>query len=125
MELPYDREDLEQLSGGLRGLTPIPPAEGDLGDLLPRAETIVHSATPKTLPPEISMDPATEIRAQIGTGLPGFFVDREIDRSREGRRDTAQPETALAISSEAAATAVRAKFKRSRVLQSMRSLRAG
>jgi len=81
MELPHDREHLEHPLRGSRGATPVLSAEGDLGDLLPRAEAVVNGATRKTLLPEALVNAAAEVRLQIGTGLPGVFVDREICRS--------------------------------------------
>src|SRR6266540_3718986 len=90
MELPHDREHPEHLLRGSRRAPPVLSAEGDLGDLLPRAEAIVDGATRKALLPEALMNPAAEVRLQIGTGLPGLLLDREVCRGREGRRDTAQ-----------------------------------
>ena len=43
-------------------------------------------------------------------GLSGVFVDREIRRGGKGRRDTAQPEAALAVSSQIEATSARRRF---------------
>jgi hypothetical protein len=56
------------------------PAEGDLGDLLSRAEAVINGATRKTLLPETLVNSAAEIRSQTGTCLPGSFVDREVRR---------------------------------------------
>jgi hypothetical protein len=81
VELPHDRKNFEHLVGGERRLPPIPSAEGDLGDLLPRAKAIIRGATSKTPRPEALVDTATEIRLQIRTGPPRGLVDREIHRS--------------------------------------------
>jgi len=98
MEVPHDREDLEHLPGGLRGPPPVLSTEGDLGDLLPGAEAVVHGATPKALLSEACVNAAAEVRLQIGTGLPGVFRDREVSRGGEGRSDTTQGEATLAFS---------------------------
>src|SRR5665647_2625544 len=104
MKVPYKRQHLEHLLGGLRGVPPALSAEGDLGDLLPRAEAVVDRATPKTLVPEACVSSATEVRLQVRTSLPGGFVDREVRRGREGRCDAAQREAALAVSVKTDAT---------------------
>ena len=80
MEVPHDREHLEHLLCSLRGPPPVLSAEGDLGDLLPRAEAVVHGATPKALLPEACVNAAAEVRVQMRTSLPGFFSDREFCR---------------------------------------------
>jgi hypothetical protein len=80
METAHDREDLEHLLGGLRGQPPVLSAEGDLGDLLPGAKAVVNGATPKTLRPEACVNTAAEVRLQIGTSLPGVFIDRKVCR---------------------------------------------
>jgi hypothetical protein len=80
MELPHDREHLEHLLSDLRGPSPVLSAEGDLGDLLPCAEAVVNGATRKSLLPEVFVNSAAEIRFQIGTGMSGAFIDREVCR---------------------------------------------
>jgi hypothetical protein len=80
MELPHDREYLEHLLCGSRSPAPVLPAEGDLGDLLARAEAVVNAAAWKALLPEARVNAAAEVRFQIGTGMPGVFVDREVCR---------------------------------------------
>jgi hypothetical protein len=107
LEIPHDREHLEHLLRGVLGPPPVLPAESDLGDFLPRAEAVVNGATPETLLPEACVNAATEVRLQIGTSLPGGFVDREVCRGCEGRRDTAKPEAAFAVSSKAEAISFR------------------
>jgi hypothetical protein len=84
----------------VRVAAPVPPAEGDLGDLLARAEAVIYGTAAEALPPEIGVNAAPEVRLQMGTGTPGRLVDREVGRRRERRCDTAQPETAPAISTE-------------------------
>jgi hypothetical protein len=59
-------------------LSPTLSFENDLGDLLPGPEAVINSATSKALLPEFWMDAATVVRLQPGTGLSGFFVDREV-----------------------------------------------
>ena len=80
MELPHDREHLEHLLCGSRGPPPVLSAEGDLGNLLPRAEAVVNGATRKAQLPEACVDASAEVRLQIGTGVPGVFVNREVCR---------------------------------------------
>jgi hypothetical protein len=107
MKVPHDRKHLEHLLGGLRGLPPALSAEGDLGDLLPCAETVVDRATPKTLLPEACVSSAAEIRLQMATSLPRGFVDREVRRGREGRSDAAQREAAPAVRTQVRAISLR------------------
>lgn len=78
MEVPHDREYLEHLLCDSWGPPPVLSAEGDLGDLLPSAEAVVHGATPKALLPEACVNAAAEVRLQIGASLPGIFSDREV-----------------------------------------------
>jgi hypothetical protein len=99
MEDPHDREHLEHLLCSSRGVPPILSAEGHLGDLLPGAEAVVHAAPPKALLPQACVNATAEVRLQMGTSLPGVFRNGEVCRGGEGRRDTAQGEAALAISS--------------------------
>ena len=106
VELPHDREHLEHLLRRVRGQPPVLSAEGDLGDLLPRAEAVVHGATREALLPEAVVNAAAEVRLQMETGLPRVLVDREVRRGRERQCDTAQPEAALTVGSQADATIV-------------------
>ncbi len=78
MEVSHDCEHLEHLLCGLRGQPPILSAEGDLRDLLPRAEAVVNGATPKALLPEACVNAAAKVRLQMRTSLPGVFIDREV-----------------------------------------------
>lgn len=78
MEVPHDWKDLKHLSGRLGVLPPVSSSEGDLGNLLSRAEAVVDDATSKALLPEASVNAAAKVRLQIGTGLPGVFRDREV-----------------------------------------------
>jgi hypothetical protein len=98
MKLPHDREHREHLRCRLRVLAPVPPTEGDLGNLLARAKTVIRGATRETVAPESAMDATPEVCSQMGTGMPGRLVDREIGRRRERWRNAAQPETAPAVS---------------------------
>jgi hypothetical protein len=106
MELPHDREYLEHLLRGFWGLPPVVSAEGDLGNLLPRAEAVINSAASKAQLPEAFVNAAAEVRLEVVAGLAGSFVDREVYRSCEGQRDTAQAEAVLAVSSQTEATPV-------------------
>ena len=99
MEVPHDGEHLEHLLCGLRDPAPVLSAEGDLGDLLPGAKALVNGATPKALLPEVCVNAAAKVCLQMRTSLPGVFIDREVCRGREDRRDTAQREAVLAVSS--------------------------
>jgi hypothetical protein len=98
MKLPHDREHLEHLLRGSWGLLPVVSTEGDLGNLLPRAEAVINSATSKAPLPEAFVNAAAEVRLQVEAWLTGVFVDREVCRSCEGQRDTAQAEAVLAVS---------------------------
>ena len=89
MEGPHDGKHREHLLGSSRGLPPVSSCEGDLGHLLPHAETVVDGATPKALLPEAGVNAATEVRLQMGTSLAGVFCDREVRRDGERRCDTA------------------------------------
>jgi hypothetical protein len=60
--------------------------------------------------PEISVNATPKIRLKVETGMPRGLVDREIGRSRECRRDTAQPETAFAVSPQDAVPAAAGSF---------------
>ena len=80
MKVAHDREHREHLLCGSRSLPPVLSAEGDLGDLLSRAEAVVHGATPKALLSEACVNAAAEVRLQMRTSLPGVFIDREVDR---------------------------------------------
>jgi hypothetical protein len=44
---------------------------------------------------------AAERRIKMQARLPGGLINREVRRGGESRRDTAQPETALAVRPEA------------------------
>jgi hypothetical protein len=106
MKLPHDGEHLVHLLRGLRGAAPVLPAERDLGNLLARAEAVIHGAAAESVPPEILVNTAAEAWLQMEAGMPRRLVDREIGRSREPRCHTAQPETASAVSPERAVSAV-------------------
>lgn len=81
VELPHDREYVEHLPCGVRGLPPIAPTEGGLGHALPGAEALVYGAATETVPPEVFVDDAAEVRLQIRAGLSCGLVNREIGRS--------------------------------------------
>ncbi|BBH20104.1 hypothetical protein Back11_14490 [Paenibacillus baekrokdamisoli] len=85
MEMPHDRKYLEHLLRGSWGLPPVMPAEGDLGNLLPRAEAVIYGATSKALLPEACVNAAAKVRLQVVAGLAGVFIDREVCRSSEGQ----------------------------------------
>jgi hypothetical protein len=89
MEVPHNWEHLEHLLCGSRCPSPVLSTEGDLGNFLSCAEAVVHSATAKALLSEACVNTAAEVCLQIGTGLPGVFIDREVHRSGEGWRDAA------------------------------------
>jgi hypothetical protein len=98
IELPHDREHVEHLLGGSWGLPPVVSAEGDLGNLLPRAEAVINCTTSKAPLPEAIVNAAAEVRLQVEAGLAGVFVNREVNRSCEGQRNTAQAKAVLAVS---------------------------
>lgn len=101
MELPHDREYLEHPLRGFRGLPPIPSIVGELGNPLSRAETIINRATSKPPLPEAVVNAATEVRSQVMAGFPGFFIDCEVYRGREGQGDAAQAEAIVAVGLQA------------------------
>jgi len=103
VELAHDREHPEHLRGDAGRRPPVLPAEGDLGDLLARAEAVVDGTARKAPLPEVRMNAAAEIRLQVRARLPGGLVDGEVRRGREGGRDAAQPDAALAVSPQARA----------------------
>jgi hypothetical protein len=105
MQLPHDREHRKHLRCRLPVLAPVPPREGDLANLLAGAEAIIRGAPRETVLPEIVMDTAPEACSQMGTGMSGRLVDREIGRRRERRCYAAQPETAPAVSTQDAVPA--------------------
>lgn len=80
MKVAHDREHREHLLCGTRGVPPVLSAEGDLGDLLSRAEAVVNGATAKALLPEACVNAAAEVRLQMRTSLSGVFGEREVGR---------------------------------------------
>src|SRR5260370_28327184 len=108
MEVPHDREHLEHLLCSSRGPPPVLSAEGDLGNLLPRAEAVVDGATPKALLPEAWVNAAAQVRFQMGTSLTGAFRDREVCRGWGRRRATAQCDPGSLLPSSHYATSCRA-----------------
>lgn len=107
MELPHDREHVEHLPGGVRSLPPVLSAEGALGDLLSRAEAVEDGAAGKAPLPQLGVDAAAEVGLQVGAGLPGGLVSREVGRGGEGQRDTAQSETVAAVGQQVEADGIR------------------
>jgi hypothetical protein len=75
--------------------------------VLAGAEAVVYSATWETALSKIFMDAAPEVCSQMGTGMPGRLVDREIGRDGERRRYAAQPETAPAVGPQEAVPAAK------------------
>ena len=112
MKLPHDQEHLEHLRGGSRVPAPVPPTERDLANLLARAEAVIGGAARKALPPEILVNAAPIVCLQVGTGMSGGLVDREICRSRKRRSDTAEPEAASAVGVQDAVLAARGNPRR-------------
>ena len=77
MKLPHDREHLIHLDCGLRVPAPVPPAEGDLGNLLARAEAVIHGASAEALLPGD--------RCECGTGSPAADGDRDARQACRSR----------------------------------------
>jgi hypothetical protein len=98
MEGSHEREYGEHLGGEVRGSPPVLSAEGDLGDLLPSAEAIVHGAPAKALRAKLRMDAAAEVGSQMGARLACLLREREVGGDGEGRRDAAQGEAVRAVS---------------------------
>ncbi len=88
MEVSHNREHGEHLLGRSRILPPVLPTKNDLRYLLPGTEAIINAATSKALLSEACVNAAAKVHLQIGTSLPGVFIDREVHRSREGQRNT-------------------------------------
>src|SRR5215813_594704 len=100
MKLPHDSEHPVHLRCGVRVLAPVPPAERDLGNLLAGAKAVIRGAAWKALSPEIVVNTAPKVGLQVGAGMPGGLIDREIGRSEERWCDTAQSEAAPAVSTQ-------------------------
>src|SRR5437773_2749369 len=84
MKLPHDREHLIHLCCGPRVPAPVPPAEGDLGNLLARAEAVIHGTAAEALPPEIGVNAAPEVRLQMGTRPAGLSIAKSADAENAG-----------------------------------------
>ena len=80
MKLPHDREHLIHPRRSLRVLAPVPPSEGDLGNLLARPEAVIRGATAKAFITEIFVNAAPEVLREMRAGMPGRLVDGEIGR---------------------------------------------
>ena len=80
MKLPHDREHLIHPRRGLRVLAPVPPSEGDPGNLLARPEAVIRGATAKAFLPEIFVNAAPKVLLEMRAGMPGRLVDGEIGR---------------------------------------------
>lgn len=100
MKLSHDREYLEHLLRGFRGLSPISSIVGRLRNMLSGAVAIVNGAASKTALSKADVNTATKVLSQIVAGLSGIFIDREVYRSREGQRDATQAEATLAVRSQ-------------------------
>ena len=103
MKLAHDRERAEHLPGGVRGLPPVPAAEGDLGDLLAGAEAVVDGTAGEAAVAQPVVDGAPEVALQVRAGHTGRLVDREVDGRGERRSDAAQREAARAVRPQAVA----------------------
>ncbi|GAB1694266.1 hypothetical protein KRM28CT15_60690 [Krasilnikovia sp. M28-CT-15] len=90
VQLAHDGQRREHRPGQLRLSAPVPSAERDLGDLLARAEAVEHHAPAEAAFPQVVVDAAAEVAAQVGAGPSGGLVDGEVRRLRERGRDTAQ-----------------------------------
>jgi hypothetical protein len=101
VQLPHDREYREHLCGGRGYFSPVAPAEGDLGDLLPCTEAVKDCAARKPPVTQKRVDATAEVRSQVQTRLPGLLVDREVRRRSERQRNAAQSEAACAVGLEA------------------------
>jgi hypothetical protein len=99
MELAHDREHLEHALGDFRALAPFLSAKRNLCHLLPGTEAVIRVATGEAALSELAVDAAPKVRLQMRTRDPSVLVDGEVCRRQEGRRNTAQPEAAFAISS--------------------------
>ncbi|HEY3994158.1 MAG TPA: hypothetical protein VGM01_14920, partial [Ktedonobacteraceae bacterium] len=80
MESPHDGKYLKHLLRGPRILPPVLSAKDNLRDPLSRAKAVVNGTTTKAPRPEMRVNTATKVCSQVGTGLPGMFIDREVHR---------------------------------------------
>jgi hypothetical protein len=101
VQLPHDGEYREHLCGGMGCFSPVAPAEGDLGDLLPCTEAVKDCAARKPPVTQKRVDATAEVRSQVQARLPGLLVDREVRRRSERQRNAAQSEAACAVGLEA------------------------
>jgi hypothetical protein len=93
----HHRERVEHPARGRRVGPPVPPAEGDLGDLLAGAEAVEHRTAGEATLAQVAMDAAAGVRPQVRAGLPGGLVEGEVGGGGEGRRDAADAEAARAV----------------------------
>src|SRR5215813_3597687 len=103
MQSPHNREHREHLCGDTRVTPPVLSSKGDLANVLPRAEAVIHSASTKALLPEMGVNPTAEVRLKMWTYLPSTFCDRKVSRGNERWRNTAEAKTVCAVSMEAEA----------------------
>ena len=67
-------------------------------DALAGAEAVEHRAAGKTAVPQLRVDAATEVLAQVRARHPGRLVDGEVGGGGERRRHAAEPGAARAVS---------------------------
>ena len=97
VHLPHHRERGEHRFGQLRRAPPVAAAERVLRDGLTGPEAVEDGAAGEAAPAQVVVDAATEVVAQVGAGPAGRLVDGEVGGRGEGRRNTAQPDTAAAV----------------------------
>ena len=100
VQVAHHGEDREHLVGDLGYGAPVPATEGHLGDPLAGAEAVVHGAAREPARPEVRVDAAAEVVAQVGARRSGRFRQREVSRGDERGHDAAEPEAPRAVSAQ-------------------------
>ena len=101
VQLAHDREDLEHRGGRCpaRCASPGPPkVSWETFWPAPKQSYTVQPWKPR--PRRSRVDSAAEVLLEVGAGLPGRLVDREVGGRREGEGDTAQAEAVAAVGDE-------------------------
>ncbi|GHJ53825.1 hypothetical protein Nm8I071_31320 [Nonomuraea sp. TT08I-71] len=103
----HDGEGVEHPPGGRRVGPPVAPAEGALRDVLAGAEAVEDGAAGEAALPQVPVDAAAGVGAQVRAGLTGGLVEREVGGGGERRRDAADPEAARAVGAQLPVAAAR------------------
>jgi len=80
-----DREHRKHPRRRLPVLAPVPPGEGDPGNLLAGTEAVIYGATWETVSPEIVMDTHRKRAPRCGQGCPaGLSIAKSADAENAG-----------------------------------------